>query len=64
MLWAAFLTCFFGFFRSGEICSNLAEPSLEFCVDSLQETHRIQIGQIKNGPIPGGYFHHSPVHTE
>ena len=25
MLWAAFLTCFFGFFRSGEICSEATD---------------------------------------
>ena len=38
MLWAAFLTCFFGFFRSGEICSNQADmfnPATDLSVDSV-----------------------------
>ena len=44
----------FGFFRSREICSNPAESSLEFSVDSLQEPHRIRIGQIN--PFHKGNF--------
>ena len=38
MLWAAFLTCFFGILRSGEICSNQADmfnPASDLSVDSV-----------------------------
>ena len=38
VLWAAFLTCFFSFFRSGEICSNQADmfnPASDLSVDSV-----------------------------
>ena len=39
MLWAGFLTCFFGFFRSGEICSkgaNSFNPSSDLSVDRVK----------------------------
>ena len=39
MLWAAFLTCFFGFFQSGEICTEKSEsfdPSAELSVESVK----------------------------
>ena len=39
MLWAAFLTCFFGFFRSGEICtdrSNFFDPAGDLSVDNVK----------------------------
>ena len=41
MLWAAFLTCFFGFFRSGEICSEATvgrglSEAPDLSVDSLE----------------------------
>lgn len=38
MLWAAFLTCFFGFFRLGEICSTQPEgfdPASDLSADSV-----------------------------
>ena len=51
MLWAAFLTCFFGFFRSGEICASQADtvdPAADLSVDdvkvdSISNPRRIQI---------------------
>ena len=39
MLWAAFLTCIFGFFRSGEICSKGA--------DSFNPSSDLSVGQVK-----------------
>lgn len=39
MLWAAFLTCFFGFFRSGEICakqSGAFDPSTDLSMDCVK----------------------------
>ena len=39
MLWAAFLTCFFGFFRSGEICTEKSEsfdPLAKLLVDRVK----------------------------
>ena len=39
MLWVAFLTCFFGFFRSGEICFKGADsfnPSSDLSVDRVK----------------------------
>ena len=38
MLWAAFLTCFFGFFRSGEVCASQTEgfnPASDLTTDSV-----------------------------
>ena len=57
MLWAAFLTCFFGFFRSGEICAIPGEPSLDFSVDSvsvdsISEPRIIRIGLAKSKTDP------------
>ena len=52
MLWAAFLTCFFGFFRSGEICSNRSEvfdPASDLLVDSvtIDSIHNPRLARIR-----------------
>ena len=66
MLWAAFLTCFFGFFRSGEICcttlvseglgstTDLAVDSV--AIDSIHDPHivRIHLRKSKTDPFRQG----------
>ena len=64
MFWAAFLTCYFGFMRSGELCSS---DSLEFlpssklsindiCVDKLQDPQwvRMNLKCSKTDPFGEG----------
>ena len=60
MLWAAFTTCFFGFMRSGEICTckdELAEDTtaLDFrdvAIDSFQEPSLMRIHLRKSRTDP------------
>ena len=66
MLWAAFLTCFFGFFRSGEICSvatdsrglsetpDLSVDSLE--IDNFWDPHvvKLHLQRSKTDPFREG----------
>ena len=64
MLWAAFLTCFFGFFRSGEICVSQADsfdPSSDLSVDSVKldsicnpRLIRIRLATSKTDPFREG----------
>ena len=66
MLWAAFLTCFFGFFRSGEICGPTAVseglgPTTELSVDSIAidsirdpRSVRIHLRRSKTDPFREG----------
>ena len=64
MLWAAFLTCFFGFFRSGEICAGHSEsfdPSADLSVDNVKvdsvhnpRTIRIRLSKSKTDQLREG----------
>ena len=64
MLWAAFLTCFFGFMRSGEICSDSALPLdpaaglsvNDLLVDNLEDPRwiRIRLRKSKTDPFSEG----------
>ena len=72
MLWAAFVTCFFGFLRSGEVCAKSVhtfDPSAELSVDCISvdsiqrpQVVRVHLRSSKTDPFREGVDVHLP-HT-